>query len=144
MAVKLIMDAFILKAGGLYGAWGPEPFQDSSRHSSRLLSERSLPYLPGGNNPLSSGGPRRTWSGTIPGGSVDGTEYPLVYSPGSISEMSSDTKLDDGGDDSTTPQKRKKRGRGSDDGEDNPRKSRNPRKTAVACNFCRGARSAYN
>jgi hypothetical protein len=134
------------EVASLYGSqWALETHPDT-RHGSRpsLISERSLPYLPPTHNsfPLTSiGAPRRTWSGSMPGGggSFEAADFPLAYSPGSISEMSSDARPDDEGDEEFgANQKGIKRGRGSDGAEGNPRKSRNPRKTAVACNFCRG------
>lgn len=136
----------ISEAANSYGAWAPDSYTDLSRPDPRpsLFSERSLPYLPAthGTFPLSSfGAPRRTRSGTIPGGSggLETVDFPLTYSPGSVSEISSDARPDDEGDeDLSANQKGMKRGRGSDGAEENPRKSRNPRKTAVACNFCRG------
>lgn len=115
-----------------YGSWS-ESFPRPSTPPSHLESDRTSAQFPTEYNlfPLSS--VSRTWSGTPTGG----YDYPAVYSPGSISEISSDGRLDDGDD---YIQKGKRR-RESDDGGDSVRKSRNPRKTAVACNFCRGKRA---
>jgi len=55
-----------------------------------------------------------------------------------MSEMSGELQPDEEiGDDVSTAQKGKKRGR-EGEGEDSSKKSQNTRKTAVACNFCRG------
>ncbi|KAF9463055.1 hypothetical protein BDZ94DRAFT_649505 [Collybia nuda] len=135
-----------------YSTWALDPYAVSSRHDPlrpSLLSER--PYLSTTQEtfPLSSfGAPRRTWSGSIPGGGdmgMEAAEFPLAYSPGSVSEISSDARPDDDGDEGFGPNhKGMKRGRGSDGAEENPRKNRNPRKTAVACNFCRGRKLRCN
>lgn len=136
------------EAAPQYAAWAPDAYADLSRPDPRpsLFSERLLPYLPvtHGTFPHSSfGAPRRTRSGTIPGGSggLEAVDFPLTYSPGSVSEISSDARQDDeleGDEDFGANPKGMKRGRGSDGAEESPRMSRNPRKTAVACNFCRG------
>ena len=60
-------------------------------------------------------------------------------SPDIHSTYRSDTRsLDFGSNDEETSHKGKRRRQQSLDTDDNARKSRNPRKTAVACNFCRG------
>lgn len=60
-------------------------------------------------------------------------------SPDIHSTYRSDTRsLDFGSNDEESSHKGKRRRQQSLDTDDNARKSRNPRKTAVACNFCRG------
>lgn len=60
-------------------------------------------------------------------------------SPDIRSTYRSETRsLDFGSNDDEISQKGKRRRQQSLDTDDNARKSRNPRKTAVACNFCRG------
>lgn len=66
-------------------------------------------------------------------------------SPDIHSTYRSDTRsLDFGSNDEESSHKGKRRRQQSLDTDDNARKSRNPRKTAVACNFCRGRKLRCN
>ncbi|KAF5382564.1 hypothetical protein D9615_002865 [Tricholomella constricta] len=126
------------KGGSLYSTW-PEPYQGSATHVSQPGPDLTSSHLSAGYSQfplISVGASQGAWAGT-PAGSGFG-EHPPGYSPNSVSDVSSDGRPDDDGDDTyTTAQKGKKRRRDSDVG-DSTRKTRNPRKTAVACNFCRG------
>ncbi|KAG5729700.1 hypothetical protein E4T56_gene1044 [Termitomyces sp. T112] len=107
-----------------YPSW-PGPYQSRS-----YASQLSPDYL---QFPLTSTNPSQGWSRT-------GGDHPSGYSPSSVSDASSDGRVDndDEGDETYSAlQKGKKRRRDSDVGDDS-KKSRSLRKTAVACNFCRG------
>ncbi|KAG6909129.1 hypothetical protein DXG01_001881 [Tephrocybe rancida] len=118
-------------AGNLYPSWS-EPYQSPRSHSLHLgpdMGSRTgagYPRYPLTSVDASHGG----WSGT--GGYSD---HRSGYSPSSVSEASSDGRPDEEEESYPTVQKGKKRRRDSDVGDDDSRKNR---KTAVACNFCRG------
>ncbi|GLB38336.1 putative TRAFAC class TrmE-Era-EngA-EngB-Septin- like GTPase superfamily, septin GTPase family protein [Lyophyllum shimeji] len=131
--------------GSLYSPW-PEPFQGHAMHASRLGPDLTPSQAPGAYNPYpltSVGASHGGWSGTpVSSGFSD---YPPGYSPSSVSDVSSDGRPEDEGDDTySAAQKGKKRRRDSDVGDDGTKKGRNPRKTAVACNFCRGRKLRCN
>ncbi|RDB17989.1 hypothetical protein Hypma_000749 [Hypsizygus marmoreus] len=130
---------------GVYGSWS-DTFEESLAPGSALSlgSDTPLSHFPRSHSPFtlsSVNAPHRTWSGN-PAGGFGYNEYPPVYSPSSISEMSSEGKPNDGVRDAK--KKGKKRRRDSDEGDDSARQGRNPRKTAVACNFCRGRKLRCN
>jgi len=96
---------------------------ESERHFSRLSAERTtFPLLPV-HQP-------HTWSA-----SPSISDPQAGHSPSSTSDASSEAN---GEDDNAGSQKGKRRRLGLNEAEDSTGKTRNPRKTAVACNFCRG------
>ncbi|KAG5636185.1 hypothetical protein H0H81_008891 [Sphagnurus paluster] len=134
----------LAQSGSLYSSW-PEPFQGSATHASQLGSDLTASQLTTGYSqfPLTSVSASHGWAGTSTGSGFG--DYPTGYSPSSVSDASSEGRPDDDGDETyTTSQKGKKRRRDSDVRDDSTRKSRNPRKTAVACNFCRGRKLRCN
>jgi hypothetical protein len=118
--------SFVFEAEFSYGPWS-EHFRATSRHVSSLGSGRSSPRL---------GGASRSPYTLPPDGSASTSE---AHSPSSLPDMAGEPTPDyEAGDDSSSLLRGKKRRRDSDHEEDNSRKNPNPRKTAVACNFCRG------
>ena len=101
----------------------PPPVQlESERHFSRVSAERTTFSFPPAHQP--------TWSA-----SPSISDPQAGHSPSSASEASSEAN---GNDDNAGSQKGKRRRLDLNEAEDSTGKSRNPRKTAVACNFCRG------
>ncbi|KAF8073710.1 hypothetical protein FPV67DRAFT_761934 [Lyophyllum atratum] len=134
----------LAQPGSLYNPW-PEPFHGPAAQTSHLGRDTTSSEIPGGYHnqfPLTSVGASHGGWAEVPSGLSD---YPTIHSPSSLSDFSSDGRPEDEGDDTyTTAQKGKKRRRDSDVADDGTRKGRNPRKTAVACNFCRGRKLRCN
>lgn len=105
-----------------------EHFRSTSRHVSSLGSGRSSPHLVRGTS-------RSPY--TLQLGSSAST--PDAHSPSPLPDITGESQPDDeAGEDFSTFRGEGKRRRDSDREEDSSRKSQNTRKTAVACNFCRG------
>lgn len=101
-----------------------EHFHATSRQVPNLGSGKSSPHLSGGTS-----------------------TSPYTLQPSESASTSEASPLDtagEAGDYFSTLRRGEKRGRDPDHGEDSSRKNQNPRKTAVACNFCRGRKLRCN